>query len=693
MAAFTRIIQAGQKLNELNQFRTRLKPAARFIANENKPGLIQRAFRSDQNAGTLEKISARRINDRSFQKISRAAAQNDIPTVLAEFAQGIDESADILSRHARDLSLALAGLSLDKRSSGGTQSGTGSPQKKADPTNSWSWGDLLGAGGIGGAGGARAGGAGRLAGIARLLYRILGPVGIGLLMKGQIDENQERNQALEDTRRKDDEKKYGKKKAEELAKLRDDISGPFAIIKLIKRLWGGEKSDDSTIGKQSSKLEFNVQNKIKFEAREIRFNDKVREETQSGGFRIAPGGLAIGEKATAGPAAGIDPEKRKNQIIPRRGRRLPGQPSGSGAGQPSSPSSPNEQAPQAPSDGHTRVHERQGQVAAIRRLPIQEQLKDQLEYAATQTGVQVEITSGGQAGIGTGGPRTGSTRHDHGGAADLKLFVMKNGKKHYLDMRNEEDRAVMEKFTRETVRAGATGVGAGVGYMGPNMLHIGGGRPASWGGADWIERARKEGVENRKGFDLKQWKEQHKEKSKIEESPKQPGEMPAGYERFLGKKPPVPVPTSEAKKQQYAMEWKHFRPSENIEVAHPPIEKKQNTFEERLYEPSRIENHDDLFEHYRRKSFEVPDSPNRMKGFGLDPKDIENSTKNIDHILNNMRKNMPSLEPPAKAPQTVPHLMFAEHRIREQQGTEEKESDWMGEIYESPSFSDYIGAA
>jgi hypothetical protein len=43
------------------------------------------------------------------------------------------------------------------------------------------------------------------------------------------------------------------------------------------------------------------------------------------------------------------------------------------------------------------------------------------------------------------------------------------------------------------VRAGATGVGAGMGYMGPSTIHIGGGRRAYWGGAPWIRGALERG--------------------------------------------------------------------------------------------------------------------------------------------------------------------------------------------------------
>lgn len=145
---------------------------------------------------------------------------------------------------------------------------------------------------------------------------------------------------------------------------------------------------------------------------------------------------------------------------------------------------------------------------AVRNKPISGTLTDQLNYAATMSGVKVEVFSGGQAGIGSGGPRVGSTRHDHGGAADVKLTVTDaQGRRRYLDMRNPEDAAKMESFVKHAVHAGATGVGAG--YMGANTIHVGGGKSASWGGADWITRAHAAGTQSRKDqpIDIAAWKE------------------------------------------------------------------------------------------------------------------------------------------------------------------------------------------
>lgn len=145
---------------------------------------------------------------------------------------------------------------------------------------------------------------------------------------------------------------------------------------------------------------------------------------------------------------------------------------------------------------------------ATRNQPIQDDLRGQLNYAAARTGVGVEVWSGGQP---SSGPRrTGSHRHDWGGAADLKLRDEATGR--LLDMRNPEDAQRMADFVSLSVQAGATGVGAGLGYMGPHSLHIGGGRQTSWGGAPWINPALQRGIRMRRTFaeDLAAMQEQQK---------------------------------------------------------------------------------------------------------------------------------------------------------------------------------------
>jgi hypothetical protein len=131
------------------------------------------------------------------------------------------------------------------------------------------------------------------------------------------------------------------------------------------------------------------------------------------------------------------------------------------------------------------VYEKQREMAGIRKLPLSSRLRGVLEQAAAAAGVDVVVYSGGQPPKGSGGPRTGSTRHDNGNAADL--FLVRNGRK--LADTNPEDKAIMAKFVSAAVSAGATGVGAGHNYMGPSEIHVGFGNPATWGGADWIKQA------------------------------------------------------------------------------------------------------------------------------------------------------------------------------------------------------------
>lgn len=115
---------------------------------------------------------------------------------------------------------------------------------------------------------------------------------------------------------------------------------------------------------------------------------------------------------------------------------------------------------------------------ATRNDPVTPELERVLRQAAAQAGIDsVRIFSGGQEAAGEGGSRTGSTRHDHGNAADINLWV--GGRQ--LNFEDPADRAVIQSFVSAAASLGATGIGAGVDYMGPNALHIGFGTPAVWG--------------------------------------------------------------------------------------------------------------------------------------------------------------------------------------------------------------------
>lgn len=112
---------------------------------------------------------------------------------------------------------------------------------------------------------------------------------------------------------------------------------------------------------------------------------------------------------------------------------------------------------------------------ATRNLPLSEKLIEALSFLP-ELGVTMEVFSGGQPAEGEGN-RVGSTRHDHGNAADA--FFYKDGRR--LDWANPQDRPLFEEIVRRARIAGVTGIGAGNGYMWPGSMHIGFGEPGVWG--------------------------------------------------------------------------------------------------------------------------------------------------------------------------------------------------------------------
>jgi hypothetical protein len=133
----------------------------------------------------------------------------------------------------------------------------------------------------------------------------------------------------------------------------------------------------------------------------------------------------------------------------------------------------------------------------IRDRPISDPLRALLQKAGTATKIEtVLVTSGGQAAKGTPGKRTGSTRHDLGNAADLQL--LKGGRA--LDFTNLTERPVVEAFVTAAASHGATGIGAGIDYMGSKTIHIGFGSKMVWGAGgkaanapEWLRRAAEKG--------------------------------------------------------------------------------------------------------------------------------------------------------------------------------------------------------
>lgn len=133
----------------------------------------------------------------------------------------------------------------------------------------------------------------------------------------------------------------------------------------------------------------------------------------------------------------------------------------------------------------------------IRDLPVDPKLKSILVRAAEVAGVnKVRVISGGQCKIGTCSQRTGSTRHDLGQAADLEIW--KGGRS--LDFTSNSDLSIFKAFVKAAATLGATGMGAGVKYMGSKRIHVGFGTKALWGGVkageqapDWLKDAAEEG--------------------------------------------------------------------------------------------------------------------------------------------------------------------------------------------------------
>lgn len=147
----------------------------------------------------------------------------------------------------------------------------------------------------------------------------------------------------------------------------------------------------------------------------------------------------------------------------------------------------------------------------IRNRPITTKLRELLDGAADDAGVErVVIVSGGQTSNhspnleGVVGGWTGSRRHDNGGAADIELN--RNGVT--LSFTDTEGSQVANFVTACAAR-GATGIGAGVHYMGPRRIHVGfGNSPMDvqklvWGAAGlsknappWLRAAAQEGWNN-----------------------------------------------------------------------------------------------------------------------------------------------------------------------------------------------------
>lgn len=128
----------------------------------------------------------------------------------------------------------------------------------------------------------------------------------------------------------------------------------------------------------------------------------------------------------------------------------------------------------------TRINEQQEKLAGTRKLPLREDLTDVMDYAAQKISeesgknIYMKVFSGGQAALGTSGPRTGSTEHDLGGAADVYFIErLPDGTERTLSMKNPDDKKLMYQAAYHFSRAGGRSVGLESGYMGDESMHLG----------------------------------------------------------------------------------------------------------------------------------------------------------------------------------------------------------------------------
>ena len=116
---------------------------------------------------------------------------------------------------------------------------------------------------------------------------------------------------------------------------------------------------------------------------------------------------------------------------------------------------------------------------------------------------RIEIFSGGQAAKGSGGARTGSVRHDHGNSADIRVYDTQGRQ---LRPDNAQHQATLGALVERWRSLGATGIGAGPGYMGGSGIHVGFGSDIVWGAGGrsknapaWLRAAHARGASGQVG--------------------------------------------------------------------------------------------------------------------------------------------------------------------------------------------------
>ena len=128
---------------------------------------------------------------------------------------------------------------------------------------------------------------------------------------------------------------------------------------------------------------------------------------------------------------------------------------------------------------------------ATRNDPLDPKLIGAMSFLGDM-GITMDVISGGQEAAGEGGSRTGSVRHDHGGAGDVDFY--KDGRK--LSWHNPEDMPILVQIVQTAKSRGVTGIGAGDDYMGAGRFHVGFGNPGVLGAGgkganapDWLVAA------------------------------------------------------------------------------------------------------------------------------------------------------------------------------------------------------------
>ncbi len=149
---------------------------------------------------------------------------------------------------------------------------------------------------------------------------------------------------------------------------------------------------------------------------------------------------------------------------------------------------------ESPFQGANVVYELAGKT---RNKPITPELQRILDQASADSGYKIVVFSGGQDVKGEGTRRTGSTRHDRGYAADIRVY---DGDTR-LSSENTAHHVRLAMFARRLKMLGMESFGSGPGYMDGNhhvdiAISAGQGTATTWGAGgrsantpSWLKRA------------------------------------------------------------------------------------------------------------------------------------------------------------------------------------------------------------